>query len=1065
MSDLVLHPGESESSNERSGDGVGRALRKTGWQHWSYLSWNERLIAYYFETTDARMLRTPVERLPAAPEDLWEIAGRPVEGPNEVVEAFIRIVRERELPRGKKSFCAYCLEYEDWTPRCHSLPHFFGMLWFTCLVAYGYPEGRTVFLERVVQLLGRAENFQYGQPRKGGLPRLWLDFAEWTRRRNEVGEGIRILQLPPEDSRRSIIGYSHYLAFPNRIDRAQVARALEESNLVGFEPPVYPVLRALLKRRDRFSEEFGGDLDEFAQEVMRGGDPRSSAFWRAVRQEALEPYSPDRPVNEETAQTGLFFTMLDEGLTPFLACRAASPLPDGIIAAHIEDVADWPFYLVGADGDEEIAWRRAFAGGALVPLGTKKLLEQGILVLRATSSWLFEVATGSMVSGCHTAFVRRDRLEPFLRRFGGSHAPSIVSEWFEVNECRIEQVVQLPSDLEDVTQLLPTMEPPSVALIGGLRTSEGFYFVPGFLPFVRAPGAHSVAIRASDGDIFSCNRQADAHVDWALPASIRGPGDFVVLASWSSLLATTDVISSETISETPLRFVGHHVDDDYKRKPAGDLYMESCPFGEELVRGDVEVPLGITTAAPGESGDLLDYDSTARYLGPGIGQMSRGAERGFDWLVVGPKNVPEVLVFVGDSDAPTKPIELRSPDAGDRRLWRMALDARDKYVRIGSQYVPLREAADGIRAAHAAYRRHRVHVGAPSCEVTGLETSLQAGPTVVMPAPETETAADILAALSSRRRGLRYAEVRDVFALLLGDASPQLVRQALRGWTEGGLVDVLREPRTSHLVIVARQPRFVLVRRGFELDATVVGLLTSVRRMRLADEAKSLDLRPLELRCSHPWQPSTLRYRGTLEQIEELRRRVELAPSEWLAWTSDAASPPSLDARDVISHLNHGAPTDAYSVDAVWSWEDRFFCRGTTRALTGVALERRRHRDGSNIFVVLVDGVPHVWCHLQSWAVLVAHVLRGDPPFRLEGDSRIVSIGRYPVHLPLPLARLCVLVGDGMPGLDIGDWPSKVLRYVYPFGHRLFGFVSRLLPSEWLVIPAGSEQSHARSDR
>ena len=75
--------------------------------------------------------------------------------------------------------------------------------------------------------------------------------------------------------------------------------------------------------------------------------------------------------------------------------------------------------------------------------------------------------------------------------------------------------------------------------------------------------------------------------------------------------------------------------------PTGSYWWETCAREMQPFEGPAsEVPTGITTQDPARVADLLSFDTTARWLGPGIGEMSLTLRADFPWLAVGPKNSP-----------------------------------------------------------------------------------------------------------------------------------------------------------------------------------------------------------------------------------------------------------------------------------------------------------------------------------------------------------------------------------------------------------------------------------------
>lgn len=357
----------------------------------------------------------------------------------------------------------------------------------------------------------------------------------------------------------------------------------------------------------------------------------------------------------------------------------------------------------------------------------------------------------------------------------------------------------------------------------------------------------------------------------------------------------------------------------------------------------------------------------------------------------------------------------------------------------------LAEAPMGVREAHARYKRHQA-VGGLECPSTDLETQTENSLDRPAPAAATSKAVDVIAAIGSRRSGLTYSEAREIFGALLGNDDPIELQQVLRGWTEAGLIDMLRAARVSRFTIVPRPPRFVMVRRGPEVEATLVGLVTSIRRRHVDKAIEGVDPAGVhELLPANPWQPAALRLRCSEEMVELVRRKADLGTSEWLEWPSQTGPPACFDIAAARAKILRVAPPDSYRLDAGWDWEKICFYRGH-RSSEPIRLERRLHVDSSAIYVLMREDQLLLWTHSRAWALLEAYAARGVPPFKAERGV-LTTIGRTPVHLPLPLGRLCLLIGEALPGPTLG---AETIRYTYPFGPRLFDLVERVLPNEWL---------------
>jgi hypothetical protein len=233
------------------------------WKRWPYYEWNRKLAEHFLGVHHSEDRDTPLERIAATPEELARVAGEPAENAEPVVEAFAALIR-RELKPGQ-GFCDYCLGYHS---DSDDYPPFFAMLWFTCLVAYGYPERGGSFSERWGEALGKIDSFQAPGADRPCLPGLWQSVAVWTRERQATGADIRRLDLPSDVGRRTVIGYSHFLTFPNRFDRAKLRSLLDEADLLGTDPPIQLLLDTLLRQRRTFSNEFQEDLEEFVREYL-----------------------------------------------------------------------------------------------------------------------------------------------------------------------------------------------------------------------------------------------------------------------------------------------------------------------------------------------------------------------------------------------------------------------------------------------------------------------------------------------------------------------------------------------------------------------------------------------------------------------------------------------------------------------------------------------------------------------------------------------------------------------------------------------------------------------------
>ncbi len=1012
------------------------------WRSWSYEKWNDRLIDYClrYESPDP----PPVERLAATPEELVVLVKTTHDEVDCVTRAFVDACLTR-IPSGR-SFYGFCgsdlgrrrASEVPWTPEAEEAPYFFAMLWFTCLVAYGYPDTKGGFYERIWALIKKEDHLQ-------GLPELWWEVGEWTLRMNEADAPIRLLSLPPKDDFRTKIGESHFLAFPHKHDRQQIARVLVEADLVGFEPPITPVIFGLQAERSRFSTLFREDLDNFVSKFVDGGrDPRDSAFWRAVRQEALQPSYIAGAGQLRRARTSIL-GVYDEGFLPLLGCsKHWSPPPGYCVHTLDNPIGQFDHYVVAEEGGVDAVHQVMFKSVGLLGPGPRALINQGALVFQEDQSNEFFLVNGHDISGADLALVRDDLVSPFVDAFGGTSEPSRITGWSEVVECTVKPMDESPAGLEAVVHLQRTMSPPTLRFVGGIKVPGGHLGIDGFLPRVKAPDADAVHALL-DGCKLDCERVGEA--EWSLPSLLLDslPVRCHVVGTWRY------THGDERTSERILHLGRAAVDDEFRSLGAGYFFMESCRPGQRPIVGSKHIPLDVTTDDGDGSIDLIDYEPSVRFIGPGEGELSLDPTSGFDWLAVGPKNHPEILVFIGDPQRPEQPAQRRSPAPGDRRHWRAAF-GKAGHIRVrveDGSYQPI-DAFPVVASLRRRMLQHRTPADAPACAETRLDTMRLAPPHRATPLDATFSVADALAALSARRSGLRYRTVQQLFEELTRVRDYAFHHELIRAWMEAGALDLVRSQSYSSTRLVARRPRFVAIRRGPQVEASLIGLVIRARAAQVRRLAAERGVVQQELQPGCPWQPTTIRIRASETEIREIGASAGLGPLQWLEWPRDLEVPDHLCVDVQEQELWTDAPPSGFSLAKAWAWDEAEFRRDLPSSNTGVQLEQRTQRDSCSIYVALVDGCPKLWTHMRNWALLYAHVLARRPPFVLNRSGWLTTMGHSPVHLPLPLGRVCAMMGEGLAGPMLNSRTGRIAGYCYPFGRRLTGLLARVIPGSWL---------------
>jgi hypothetical protein len=1032
-------------------------LQSRLWRSASYSDWNESLFAHTFIRS---LSLEPIRHIPASLEELCVIVGESPERAQEVLKAFTDAIRQ-ELDKERSTLESYCLQYRlrsgnpdaYWSRFSDEEPYFFGCLWLTCLVASGYPPHEGQFYPRMGIVLGRPVSFSSTRE-SGSLEDVWEDLADWTQRHRDR---YRELLLPPRDTYRKIIGRSFYLAFPNHADRLQLRAVLEKADLLVDKPPITPVLEALRRSKQVFGKEFQKELDSFFDKYLQSGrDPRESPFWRAVVQETSTPslertHGPDR-----TGQTTLMARFDDDDLLElYVACTEQYPDRPGFIREALDFRAgDFSYRLVpeASARSQRQPFEQLLTGAA------RRTFASGVVPLLRVITSEYRLAHGEELAECERALVRDDRVEAFVRTFGGKKTQCALSGWREVQGCQLRQVDSSPKGLEGVYTLLHTTEPQRPHFVGGLRTSMGgFYRLTGYLPRIHAPGAEKVEAAVA-GSWLPCQRVTDEQQieGWLLPAGLdlEALDELHVAATWKVHI---EGYALERRGEAKASLDALSLAIDHKGLPSGAFWLETTSRRLEPLSGPVdEIPLGFTTQNRSRAMDMLFFDATARWLGPGVGEMSLVPNEGFPWLAIGPNNSPTMVVFVGDTHKPVPPDGNFSPLQKDRRHWKRAFSGSTDlfFVRQGSEYVPITERPE-VRAIHADYvkaARSTVHPAGIECASADLDRYLQDTEQVSGDySKEATLLMDVLSSIAHNRSGIPLREAHEHLARLTHtDEHHSLRYHLLRALAEVGAIDTMLRMNGRQSLVVARKPRLVIVRRGNRLSGTVLGLLPRMISRLVATEGKKRGLEVTYAAPPNRFQPPIIHLEsknGALEPLEALSKELAFVPPEFLDWPDASIVPQHFTVRE---ELSRDAPPEMYEREATWCWKNGSF-KWTPEEPGEVSIERRQDGQRAPIYVVMRGGTPVGWSYSRAWAFLDAAEKAGRPPFMLDGSGVLRTIANSPLHLPLPLARLCTVVGAGAPGPRIEEREGRpvVTAYVYPFGKKLAPLAARAVPGSW----------------
>lgn len=1011
----------------------------TGMSHWrnaEYEQWNEWLLnrCLLANGSDLR-----VTRIAAGPEELAAMVGLDETFGEEVAEAFVRAVKKK-LPL-RTSFCGYCLKQKGWTPESEDIPHFFGMLWFTCLLAAGYPQGAGDMYTRFESTIGKRDHFKYSGDDRC-LDALWEALADWARNHTKYSD----IELPPEDNFRKRIGRSYYLAFPSMRDRKILKEVLSECDLLEIDPPLQPTLSALRQSKTRFGADFRKELDEFVESFSSTGkDPADSAFWRAIRAEAMVGLI-ETEVDGRKVSFGMLAEWDDDGSLSIGLLSSEAMSIDGISFEPLDFTYEsYKFQLTDLSGDPDTVAQGALNGSSSISRKISALVRQGLLAFREFFSGEFLLAMGDDIEGASVALVRTEMADALVEKFGGQYNDSRYHGWCEVENCNLMQNSELPEALSVAKQLLYTTDAPRPRIIGGIQVEDGYYWMPPFLPKVRTPGAGSVKISSND-QIKELKRGEDG--DWLLPTDLQvEPPQIVEIECSYQARLEGDYFNRK--SKIEIIFQPGSSGIEYKPVAKGNYWREACNPPQDEQTGREHAPLDITTSDETRSLDLLMEDPSLRYLGPGLGEMSLSPKPGFEWCAVGTVSTPRELIFIGDLDSPSLPDGGCCSNDKDRRYWRKALtNARKISALVDGRYVKVSD-EPRLKDIHDAYvRRSRDHLssGERICKPSGIDL-----PDRTISRPPTsygrvQSVIEAFAALSLRKSGVPLKEFEELVSYLLRNKNPWNISQLVRGWSESGVIDLLRRQDRSRTMVVARRPGFVMTRKGTTVDARLLGLVP-----KSVVDALRIKATGCNLKITSPpnmFQPVLF----GLEDIEpdrlrEVSQAIGLCEPRWLDWDLRERVPSNL-ATDSVEGIEYSKPSDAYVLNGTWDWSRMGFFRNH-ESTDDVIVQKRYQRHRCSIYVVNVCGEDMLWCYIRDWALLRAAELENRKPFSARTDGGISSEGASPMHLPLPFGRLCAVLGSGPPGpkFDEGD---NVRSYVYPFGVRMQKLIKTAIPDRWL---------------
>ena len=583
---------------------------QSDWQAWGRPEWSDHLLRHLFGT---ERTASPVAFVPATRFDLQRAVGDPAADPAEVEVAFVRALAASPI-RVRDILSVRSAEFLE-SRRSPSTPGYLADLVLTCYVASGGDE-ETVsegqFRERLRQTLRHPEGTTYDL---ADLGTLWEAFAEWLERRAPAGT-VRPLRLP-DPGHMNRIGYSLRLAFPTLRDRRVLADAF--ADLRGEAPSMREAVRRVRVRRADFGDrsQVPAVLDDFTRRLVTGDlDLWDHPFWAAVRDAVALDFGP--AAGADALRVGLIVE--DPAALDLSSLAVGVTHPEGLMPPMGVEFSALPTAIGGfqkvLDFDPGPDPVSALLAGhvstywpPLAQTPAARMAAQGALTFaRDEAHWPTSRAS-LPAPGCAVWLLCRsavlDRVLPHV--LGDAPVPSSDSAyegWGWVGPLDAGRLHGLGERFRALDALQPTAPPPPVRLGGGVRTGSSYLGVPGALPHVTAP----TATRAERTD--SRTGQATGLVgsggrfEDRTHEAVRGDHSYAAYDS-----------SGHVVGRTHARFVGVHVDVDYKRPRPGDWLVEGVTSEVEPWRNSDDVldrlaDLGGQDGFPPGPDGVVDFDAS-----------------------------------------------------------------------------------------------------------------------------------------------------------------------------------------------------------------------------------------------------------------------------------------------------------------------------------------------------------------------------------------------------------------------------------------------------------------------
>ncbi|MEB3320226.1 MAG: hypothetical protein VKI63_04730 [Cyanobium sp.] len=467
------------------------------WMQWDAADWNRQLLLFCFvQEADAPSL----QGIRASEDDLQVLTGDLDTSPAMLAMALKRALALQASAHQEALTPAALMarQVRSFLPTPDKLPPFFAFLWFTCLVAHGFPdpqmEGR--FHSRFEQLFGNNQ-----ERHLTALPEAWQKLIRWLALDGIfAGAPHRSLQLRPIPGNARLIGHSWTLSFPRLADRRLLLEHLNHDQLRGHQlDPWSPSFISRLQQVSGFSHDFRDELRRHAEGLRT--DPDLDSWFTGFLLAEIEQLFRHQDTPEEEAAGSRFGPLL---LRSYGRAMGVLLLSQGLPANEIglfERVEGHPWgvdqadLLVPTDSADPLyaaydAGSMAIDGLASPITALRALLQRGLLLFRRDPELdQLRLVLGAPSGAISHALVSEAHAETFQNHLGGEPVPCDEEGWqcWRGFTATAEQLRRFPSTLSrgsrtDRPQLIP---------VGGKRLERGFLATGVGLPEVNVRGPHT----------------------------------------------------------------------------------------------------------------------------------------------------------------------------------------------------------------------------------------------------------------------------------------------------------------------------------------------------------------------------------------------------------------------------------------------------------------------------------------------------------------------------------------------------------------------------------------------